>query len=200
VKRLALAACALTLAWPIAARAEDEPPPADEARTEAATTEPSPPPRRIGIFRVDAGFAPRRVFDIPILGGEIDVALGVEGRKGVGYFPGLRGTLGKTELGLTVRSWHFGSDFELLTGRVRPGVGFALFWVEVDRAARRSSASSYGHSFRGYVRFDVARAESFAFYLRATIDFAHEFQGGAVFWGGTLATGFDFDLTSRRAP
>ena len=82
---------------------------------------------------------------------------------------------------------------------VRPGIGAAFFFVEVDRAARDASVVSFGHSLRAYLRIEIARSDATAFYLRPSFDLAHEWKSGALFWGPTVALGIDFDLVDRPA-
>jgi hypothetical protein len=173
-------------------------PPAEEPIVLRPDEAPPKPPqvKRIAVFRLDAGFAPRRLFDIPVYGGEGGFGFAFEGRKGFAVVPGLRAAFGKTENGLGMQSGHLGVDFESL-GPVRVGVGFSLFLVTVGRAARDSSLISYGHSFRGYLRIDLTRSDGFALFARGSLDLAHEFRSGGAFWGGTIGLGLDFDLQKR---
>lgn len=176
---------------PALASPESTPPP--------ETTTPPPPQnphlRRMNLFRLEGGFAPRYLFELPVMGGEIGGGFAFE-RRWIVHAVSMTGTFGSTENGLAVRSGHILYDAEFIPfDRFRIGLGVGLMFVSVDRSARDDALTSIGLSLRASARVDVARPDGFTLFARGSLGCGLAFEGQETcFWGPSVGLGVDFDL------
>lgn len=167
----------------------------------APETAPAPPPppnphlRRMNLFRLEGGFAPRYLFDVPIMGANVEGGFAFE-RRWIVHAISMGGTFGSTENGLGVRSGHIGYDAEFIPfDRFRIGLGAGVMLVSVDRAVRDDSLTSLAFLLRASARVDLARPDGFTLYARGTLACGLAFEGqDTCFWGPSIGLGVDFDL------
>lgn len=155
---------------------------------------PMPP---VGL-RLDGGYARRTLFDIPIGGADVGLAVGAQPSAWGAYWGSVRLLLGSSENGLSVFSVRLGPDADLVWRRLRLGTGASLFVVGVGRAVRDETILSWGPAVHAAARFDVAQADGFALFVRGAIEGGYEVQGDSLFWGPTFGAGGDFDIAGTR--
>jgi hypothetical protein len=178
------------------AHADETPEPAD------TSTAPPPRPQKpwpVAGLRVDGGHAWRELVSLPLTGAAVGFAAGAQLSRSLALWGTTRVFFGSTASGLDVRSASFGSDAELVLGRLRLGAGFHAFVVGVDRVPRNKTILSWGPGVGASARFDLIEADGFAIFARAAIDASYEVYNDSIFWGPTLGGGVDFHLGSKRA-
>ncbi len=180
--------------------APPKPPPANMNRP-PFVEEPPPdvkPIPPIGI-RVDAGYATRKLFTIPVSGVDMGLGIGAQPSPVGAVWGAMRVYYGNTEYGLNVFSVRIGGEGELvLFDRVRIGAGLSAFFVGVGRYSRNESLISWGPEGRIFARVDLLQPTGFAIFARASLDGAYEFYDDSAFWGPTIGLGVDFDVAGKR--
>lgn len=189
--------------------AEESPPPAPPATVIVANPTPNPTPApspddkekkwaTIVGGRLDAGYAIRNLFDIPIRGADIGGAIGGQPLEHGAFWGTLRVMVGSTEAGLSFYDVHIGAEGEAVFDRFRIGGGLGLFVLGLSRATRSETINTWGPEVRAFARFDAIQSDGFAIFVRAAIQGAYEFYDSATIWGPTIGAGVDFDLKGKR--
>ncbi len=175
----------------------ERPPFADEP-SEAPKPLPAKPKPPVGI-RVDAGYATRRLFTIPVSGVDMGLGVGVQPKPFAAVWGATRVFYGNTEYGLNVFSVRLGGEGELVMfDRVRVGAGLSAFIVGVGRYVRNETLLSWGPEARLTARVDLLQPTGFAIFARGALEGAYEIYDDSAFWGMTAGIGVDFDVAGKR--
>lgn len=207
VKNLALVSPIVVMLWSALVHAQEvetpqplrEPLSADVPATPAVVLRPTGKRRTVVGLRMDGAWAPRKLFDMPLHGGDAGLALGFQTSRHFAVWIAPRLFLGSTENGLSTWAFRIGIEPEFVFDRFRFGFGVGNGWIGVHRAARDETITTGLVEARAFVRFDLVQSEDFALFLKANLDGAAGFNDDATFWGPSLGAGVDFDLGGRRA-
>lgn len=207
MKKLALVSSIVAMLWPGLGHAQEveAPPPLAEPLSADAFAQPAvvlrPTRRRRAVvgLRMDGAWAPRKLFDMPLHGGDTGLALGFQTSRHFAIWIAPRLFLGSTENGLSTWAFRIGVEPEFVFDRFRFGFGVGNGWLGVRRAVRDETITTGLVEARGFVRFDLVQSEDFALFFKANLDGAVGFNDDATFWGPSLGAGVDFDLGGTRS-
>jgi hypothetical protein len=193
--------CALALLAPAAwAQPSGAGEPMDYPRY-AAQPPPPPPPiqergwfanRRGVAFKVGAGFAYRRVFDISVIGADIEIGLGGQTRSG-GWFGNAGLLVGQTEGGLVTKKIAVGASWEAPLDDLHLGVGLGLSHLSFDRVTTDNSIVAFGVGGNLFATYDLYAADDTAVFagIKLAVDYYSGGDNGALY-GGTAGLGMRF--------
>lgn len=125
--------------------------------------------RRVGV-KVEGGATYRRIFTLPVAGGEGALGIGslpATSRPGVpDVFVRARYGFGRTENGLAVHVARAGAQIEFPIGRFRPWIAADAMWLGIARVTEPSLVQHWGLGAGLGASFDVVRTtERGAIYL-----------------------------------
>lgn len=160
----------------------------------AKPPKPSPPVS----LRFDGGYAPRKLFSIPVTGADFGFGLAVQPGEHAAVGGSLRGFVGGTENGLRV--WDIralGEAEAIALDRLHLGGGLGLFVLGVERAARNETIRSWGPQLQAHARFDIVR-DDYAIFLRGALSGGYDIYDSSYFWGPSIGAGFELDVAGKR--
>lgn len=179
---------------------EPPPPTVVVAAQPAAERPPAPPkPSAPVSLRFDGGYAPRKLFTIPVTGADVGLGVGAQPSEHAAFWGSTRVLIAGTENGLEVWDLRFLGEGEYVAfDRLRLGGGVGLFVLGVGRAARSETIVSWGPVAQGMARFDVVREDQFGIFVRAAISGGYDVYDSSAFWGPTIGGGFELDIAGTR--
>jgi len=155
---------------------------------------PAPEPRRGFTIAMDAGYAYRRLYSIPIHAGEVELSFG-GALKSVSIYGTIGGLFGRTEQGLLVTRITSGPSLLFpVTEKFRLGVAIRTSTVAVQRVTAGDTMGAFGFGFFGNATYDVITVDPVAFYVGARVggETFMNSKPNAWLWGGSLNLGFRY--------
>jgi hypothetical protein len=139
-------------------------------------------------FEADAAF--RRVWDVPVYGGDFAVSLGAQTRAG-GFYGTFSGLIGETNYGLEARQYALGASWEAPIERVHLGLLLHTTLFGISRATTDHSMYDVGGGAFGFASCDLAAQEHTAIYvaLKAGGDVFSGSGEMPVLWGASAGLG-----------
>lgn len=183
---------------------DGDPPPEPPPPAEVVAPEPAPvpvPPRPMPpvSLRFDGGYAPRKLFSIPVTGADVGVAVGAQPSEHAAFWGSTRVLVAGTENGLRVWDVRVLGEAEYVAlDRLRLGAGVGVFLLGVGRAARDETITSWGPVAQGMVRFDVVREDDYGIFLRGALSGGYDVYDSSAFWGPSIGAGFELDVAGKR--
>lgn len=156
---------------------------------------PSPPVS----LRFDGGYAPRKLFTIPVTGADFGFGVAAQPSEHAAFGGSLRGFVGGTENGLRVWDIRGLAEAEAIAfERLHLGGGLGVFLVGVERAARDETIRSWGPQLQATARLDVVRADDYALFVRGAVSGGYDLYDSSLFWGPSIGAGFELDVAGKR--
>jgi hypothetical protein len=173
---------------PVAAPPEDHPVAPQPARPKAPVS-----------VRVDGGWAPRKLFTIPVTGADFGFGTVAQPVEHAAFGGSLRGFVGHTENGLRVWDVRALGEAEVIAlERLHLGAGVGVFILGVARAARDETIRSWGPEGQLTARFDVVRDDNYAIFVRGALSGGYDVYDSSAFWGPSIGAGFELDVAGTR--
>jgi hypothetical protein len=140
--------------------------------------------------KVALGADYRSLFGVPIYGGDVRAALGIQ--TALFTFYGTAGfTLATTQYGLTTTVYELGCSFERRFDRFTFGLPFRPSYLRIARVTTGGALDSLGVGVAPFVGFDLLTSEGHALYVAATMNLDEYLVGSNAFaWGPTFSLGY----------
>lgn len=148
--------------------------------------------------RIDGGYAPRKLFAIPVTGADFGLGVAAQPIENGAFGGSLRGFVGSTENGLHLWDIRALGEAELVAfDRLHLGGGVGLFLLGVKRAVRDETIRTWGPVGQLSARFDIVR-DDYAIFVRGALSGGYDLYDSSAFWGPTIGAGFELDVAGKR--
>ena len=164
------------------------------ADTGDAPAQPDAPKNEHGryVMKAAVGAAYRRLYEIPIVGGDIQLGFGAQWHE-VAIYGTIGALYGSTQHGLLTRAYEIGFSVELREGRFGLGAALRSSYMYFIRATDGTAVDSTGIGVAPFVSFDVLPFDGHALYVNAKVNL-DSFGGKPTtfVWGPTLSLGIRY--------
>jgi hypothetical protein len=147
------------------------------------------PPRRPFTFYATAGLTYRPLYDIPILGADLEFSFGGRTRT-VDIYGSVGGTIGRTEHGLLAGQLRVGPTFLFRAGdRIRLGLEPRSGWIGIRRITENETIDDLTMGLGGLITVDLWRGKEYAIFLGGRIGADYLIRSSTMTYAGTLMLG-----------